>query len=246
MLGISKAFIQASIETKMPFDETAFAVSSACRLLDIEPVLYQWTRDIQPHLARDTLVYAGVPFTVAALNLLGIPVPEVLDYPSSLANYFGREITQSTMGALRQRASSVPVFVKPMKGTKLFNGFIYTGSIEDQIRLNTFDDDTPIWMSDVVTFVSEYRVLVHQGLVFACRHYKGDCSVFPDMDIALAATHEFTNAPVGYALDLGVTDMGKTLLVEVNDAWALGSYGTPPIPYTEMIINRWKEIVGLY
>lgn len=245
MLGIKKAFIQANLETKMPFDETAFAVYSACRILDIEPVLYQFTRDIAPELARDTLVYAGVPYTIAAWNLLGIPVPEVLDYPSSLANYFGRTITQSTLGELRFRKSSVPVFVKPMKGTKLFNGFIYTGSIEDQIRLNTFEGDTPIWVSDVVEFVSEYRVLVHQGLVFACRHYKGDCSTFPDMDLARAATHEFLNAPVGYSLDLGVTQDGRTLLVEVNDAWALGSYGTPPIPYTEMILNRWKEIVGI-
>ena len=31
-----------------------------------------------------------------------------------------------------------------------------------------------------------------------------------------------------------------------SDAWALGSYGTPPIPYTEMIVNRWKQIVGIY
>jgi len=243
MLGIKKAFIQASLETKMPFDETAFAVWTACRMLDIEPVLYQWTRDIQPELARDTLVYGGVPHTIAALNLLGVPIPEVLDYPSSLEGYLGRTIKSSTIGALRQRASSVPVFVKPKGGTKLFNGFTYGASVKDLIRLNTFDDDTPIWMSEVVNFISEYRVLVHQGLVFACRHYKGDCSVFPDMDLALAATHEFLNAPVGYALDLGVTDMGKTLLVEVNDAWALGSYGTPPIPYTEMIINRWKQMV---
>jgi hypothetical protein len=246
MLGIKKAFIQASLETKLPFDETAFAVYSACRLLDIEPTLYQFTRDLYPELTRNTLVYAGVPHTIAALTFLGIPIPEVLDYPPSLANYFGREITQSTLGDLRQRRSSQPVFVKPMNGTKLFNGFTYTGSIEDQIRLNTFDGDTPIWMSEVVNFISEYRVLVHQGLVFACRHYKGDCSVFPDMDIARAATHEFLNAPVGYSLDLGVTSMGKTILVEVNDAWALGSYGTPPIPYTEMIINRWKQIVGIY
>lgn len=105
---------------------------------------------------------------------------------------------------------------------------------------------TPIWMSDVVEFVSEYRVLVHQGLVFACRHYKGDCTTFPDMSVVLEAIKCFKRAPVGYALDFGVTDDGRTLLVEVNDAWALGSYGTPPLPFTEMVINRWKEIVGLY
>lgn len=245
MLSIKKAFIQASLETKLPFDETAFAVYGACRLLDIEPVLYQFTRDIQLELARDTLVYGGVPYTIAALNFLGVPIPEVLDYPQSLQKYFGRRITESTIGALRQRGSSVPVFVKPKGGTKLFNGFIYAASVEDLIRLNTFEDDVPIWMSEVVNFVSEYRVLVHQGLILACRHYKGDCSTFPDMNVALAASHEFTNAPVGYALDLGITDDDRTLLVEVNDAWALGSYGTPPIPFTEMVINRWKQIVGI-
>jgi hypothetical protein len=85
-----------------------------------------------------------------------------------------------------------------------------SNTIEDLIRLNTFEDDTQIWESQVVNFVSEYRVLVHQGLVFACRHYKGDCSVFPNMDVATQATQRFTQAPVGYSLDLGVTDDGQT------------------------------------
>lgn len=246
MLGIKKAFIQANLETKMPFDETAFAVWTACRMLDIEPVLYQFTRDIYAELARDTLVYAGVPYTVGALTFLEIPIPEVLDYPPSLGPIFGRTISKSTLGELRYRKSSKPVFIKPRGGTKLFNGFTYTGSIEDQIRINTFDNDTPIWQSDAIEFISEYRILVHQGLIFACRHYKGDCSVFPDMNVATQAIKLFKDQPVGFSLDLGITDTGHTVLVEVNDAWALGSYGTPPIPYTEMIINRWKQIVGLY
>jgi len=246
MLGIKKAFVQCSLETKMPFDETAFAVYSACNLLDIEPVLYQFTRDIYPELAKDTLVYAGVPNTLAALRYLGIPTPEVLDYPVSLEPIFGRTISQSTLGELRNRRTSEPVFIKPLGGTKLFNGFTYTGSIEDQIRINTFENDVPIWQSEIVEFVSEYRVLIHQGCVFACRHYKGDCSTFPDMNVAISAIKLFEDAPVGYSLDLGVTKDRRTLLVEVNDAWALGSYGTPPIPYTEMIINRWKQMVGIY
>jgi hypothetical protein len=245
MLGIKKAFIQASLETKMPLDETAFAVWYGCRMLDIEPTLYTFTRDIQGELAKDTFVYAGVPFTVAALNCLGVPIPEVLDYPTSLGNFFGRWINTSTLGALRQRKTSQPVFVKPKGGTKLFNGFLYTGSIADQLNVNTFEDDLPIWESEVVKFRSEYRVLVHRGDIIACRHYKGDCTVFPDMDIAKAMVSEFKWPPCGYSLDLGITDMGKTLLVEVNDAWALGCYGTPSIPYTEMVINRWKEIVGI-
>jgi hypothetical protein len=64
------------------------------------------------------------------------------------------------------------------------------------------------------------------------------------MDVATQAIQRFKDAPVGYSLDLGVTDDGRTLLVEVNDAWALGAYGTPSIPYTEMVVNRWKEMVS--
>jgi hypothetical protein len=243
MLGIEKAFIQANLETGLPLDETAFAVWCGCRILDIETVLYKWTRDIQNELTKTTLVHGGVPHVRAALNLLGVPIPDVPDYPVSLFRFLGRHIITSTLGYLRSRTTSLPVFVKPRGGTKLFNGFTYTGSVEDLIRLNTFEDDTPIWESQVVDFVSEYRVLVHQGLILACRHYKGDCSVFPDMNVATQAIQLFTKAPIGYAIDLGVTDDGKTLLVEVNDAWALGCYGTPSIPFTEMIVNRWKEMV---
>lgn len=245
MLNIEKAFIQASIDTQLPIDETAFAVWYGCRMLDIPTSLYCWTRDIERELRKNTFVHAGVPYTRAALRLLGVEVPEVLDYPPSLAKIFGRKIITTTLGELRQRRSSSPVFVKPKDGTKLFNGFLYTGSIENQLNLNTFEDDLVIWQSEVVKFVSEYRILVHKGEILACRHYKGDCCVFPDMSVALEAVRAFKGAPCGYALDLGVIEDGRTLLVEVNDAWALGSYGTPSIPYTEMVINRWKEMVGI-
>ena len=123
MLGIEKAFIQASVETKMPFDETAFAIWCGCRILDIPTQLYTFTRDIQDELSKDTLVHGGVPHVVAALNLLGVPIPEVQDYPLSLFRFLGRHIKTSTIGYLRQRGSLVPVFVKPRGGTKLFNGF---------------------------------------------------------------------------------------------------------------------------
>ena len=36
--------------------------------------------------------------------------------------------------------------------------------------------------------------------------------------------------------------MGKTLLVEVNDSYALGHYGLRTIPYARMIEARWEEM----
>ena len=69
--------------------------------------------------------------------------------------------------------------------------------------------------------------------------------MFPDMSIAEQAIQAFSKeAPCAYALDLGITDDGRTLVVEVNDAYALGSYGAPAVPYVQMVIDRWVEIVG--
>ena len=53
-------------------------------------------------------------------------------------------------------------------------------------------------------------------------------------------------------MDWGVTDTGQTLLVEVNDGFALGNYGfalgnygTKGYHYTAMIECRWRELMGL-
>jgi hypothetical protein len=48
---------------------------------------------------------------------------------------------------------------------------------------------------------------------------------------------------VFYSLDVGVdNDTGKTLLMEVNDGYALGNYGLSPVDYAKYSSNRWLEI----
>ncbi len=51
--------------------------------------------------------------------------------------------------------------------------------------------------------------------------------------------------PIGFGMDWGVTDLGQTLLVEVNDGFALGNYGTKGHHYTALIECRWRELMGL-
>ena len=53
-----------------------------------------------------------------------------------------------------------------------------------------------------------------------------------------------SDMPISYSLDVGVDDQGDTLLVEVNDCYALGNYGLDATTYTNMLYDRWKEIVG--
>ena len=60
----------------------------------------------------------------------------------------------------------------------------------------------------------------------------------------MSAIDEFKNSPVSYSLDFGVTDDGKTLLVEANDSHSLGNYGLHPFQYARIIASRWAQMTG--
>ena len=55
---------------------------------------------------------------------------------------------------------------------------------------------------------------------------------------------EYAEAPAAYALDVGLTKDGKTVIVEVNDGYSLGGYGLDPLLYAKLLSARWAQIVG--
>ena len=66
----------------------------------------------------------------------------------------------------------------------------------------------------------------------------------PDPEVIRKAVQDYKTAPAGYSLDFGLTDTGKTLLIEVNDGYALGSYGLFYIDYAKLLAARWAELTG--
>ncbi len=79
--------------------------------------------------------------------------------------------------------------------------------------------------------------------------------MFPDVDTIQNMVNDFKNCPVSYTLDVGVTrlkdELGyaehqgfihQTVLVEINDLWAVGSYGFNSKDYVRMTIDRFQEI----
>ena len=76
-------------------------------------------------------------------------------------------------------------------------------------------------------------------------HYKGDPMVFPDVTTIKDAIQAFADAPIGYGMDWAVTADGRTILVEVNDGFALGNYGVRGHHYTALIECRWRQLMGL-
>lgn len=176
-----------------------------------------------------------------ALDKARAPRPPSLDYPEELRPFLGREVRRSDLDTVRS-ITHRRIFVKPMK-QKLFTGFVTTGEFADQIRLGTYDGSEEVWVSDPVGFVSEYRCFVLRGKVLDARHYKGDWGVAINRKTVEAAVEAWSSAPVAYVLDFGATDDGRTLLVEVNDSFAMGSYGLRPELYAAMLEARWEEMV---
>ena len=194
-------------------------------------------------LENSILVHGWVSAVHKSWDIQHINRPHVLDYPLELERYFGRRIWQTTLKEIRR--SEKKTFIKPLENQKAFVGHISSGQVPDLIKTARFDDDYPIWASNVINLLSEHRIFVDEGRIIGVSHYLGSPIIVPDFTDVNEMIILFSSAaPCSYALDVGVTAEGKTVLVEINDAYSLGCYGLPTILYTRMIMNRWKEIVN--
>ena len=59
----------------------------------------------------------------------------------------------------------------------------------------------------------------------------------------LEAFKQWKNRPASCSMDICYTGDGRTLLVEFNDAYALGNYGLSSIAYAKLISARWAQLL---
>jgi hypothetical protein len=213
------------------------------------PISYfEWPqlRDGQIRPTPGTLVVGGVATVLHALRLFGV-APPTIDYPAPLRPFLGRDLRPATMGAIRGLLAEddpQPLFVKPRAAHKAFTGYVLS-AFRDLIPTAPHPDDLAVWASEVVEFVSEWRYFVRRHEVIGVGHYRGDPFAHPDGATVRAGVAAYRGeAPAAYAIDFGVTADGRTLLVEVNDAYSLGHIGLRPVPYANMLEDRWVELVA--
>lgn len=195
------------------------------------------------NLTEGDIVVGGIGFAHRAFGRLRVPIPALDAMPDALVPFAGRRIWQMTMGEVRARVQGgEAVFAKPVPTRhKLFDGALLA-TVRDLIATAAVADDEPVICAAPVTFVSEYRCFVLRGDIVGVRPYKGDPLVFPDGDMIQRAVAAFDPAPSGYALDIGVTDDGRSLVVEINDGYASAPYGLTPLRYANVIAARWAEL----
>ena len=223
------------------FDQNCYSVAHGCGEMGISVVKYKAIYSVEDNVPADLVVGTFSDIKVA-LERLGVNLVPV-DYPDELMPFTGRKIWQSTLFTITSRPECWHVFVKPVVDVKRFRGTLLDKS-EDLIKLGGGLEDIDVWCSEKVQFLSEWRIWVLDGEIVGLSPYRGEWDLFPDAEVLRNAVKAYKSAPKAYALDFGVTDQGKTLLVEVSDAYALSSFGLDSVLYPKILITRWQELTA--
>lgn len=227
----------------MPVAPCGYSMWEGARFTGLRPEGFDETAQAELPLTEDTLVHGWVRTVHRALTQLGVPIPQPIDYPVELHAYLGRNLYASMLGQVHQSfaENDEPVFVKPVQH-KLFTGHTIT-RFSELAETTNIDMTSPVWVSSIVDFVAEYRCFVFEGGLMGIQRYTGDPWVLPNKATVIQMIKDYSLAPVAYALDVGVTRNGKTLLVEVNDMYSCGNYAFDSLTYSEMVVARWQEMV---
>jgi len=198
-----------------------------------------------PPTLKHYLPVGSVEFVKDALKCQGARVPAPIDYPPSLDRFLHRRIERTT---LKDAATRAGVWVKPCS-EKAFDPGTPGALLESGI-----DPDAPVWASDTVDWLCEYRCYVCRGNALWMHRYDpdgADDAPEPSLDVVqqMIAMYEASGeSPVGYGLDVGVLSTGETAIIEVNDGYGLGYYG--PITterasmFLRLLSDRYAQITG--
>lgn len=192
-----------------------------------------------------TPVVAGISAVWRALRGLGVRVGALEAIPRGLEPFAGRDFGECTLAQIRRRvgAKEAPVFIKPHADAgKLFAGHVVS-AFRDLIQTASCPGETVVWWSDALELRGEFRGFVWRGELVGWRHYFGDFKSALDFSRVEGAIGKWDSRPVACAMDWALTADGETVLVEVNDAYALGSYGLAPHVYAPMLVERWRQTV---
>ena len=245
-----KAFLEQNLKGDW-FDD--FVYQSKYRLIDLGFEIVPFNGDDLSCLKKENIdisqdvVFGSVEATVDFFKKGGISIPQYLGYPSELKEYMDRNIFVSKFKDLYSK--EFPFFIKPVEEVKLFTGdIIEKESYLDNLRdFNPgVKDDTSVYVSDIVDFVSEHRCFVFENDLKGVQFYLGDFKKFPSIERIEEMIKKYKQSPVAYTLDVGITDKGETLLVEVNDMWAIGSYGFDSKQYVLSCVRRQREIYNSF
>ena len=195
--------------------------------------------------STNPIVVGGINTIRKIFDELHILQPRIDNPHHHLPEYMGRKVFEMEFKDVEEYSKTegaFPFFIKPLYQHKLFTGYVVKSKhdlLQAKLRCNP---NTPLIVSECVDFVTEYRCFVLNGGLIGSKNYTGDFTISPDYSIIESAIRDYAVQPMAYSIDFGVTADGKTLLIEMNDAFGLSAFGLNKIAYCKMLEARWDEI----
>ncbi len=222
-----------------PYNVNAFTAMNGFEQMGFEVCPFHSVDDLK-EVSLDNIIVGGVGTVKQFLEQKNIFVSDI-DYPEELQEFYQRKIwTCNVSQLLADKTIHTPIFVKPVCG-KLFNGFVYKDD-RDLVGRISPGQDVEVYCSETLTIKTEWRCFVRYGEILDIRKYKGELGTVYDLAVVKKIVQSYQSAPKAYALDIGVTDRGETVIVEMNDAYSLGCYGLDPLLYAKLLSARWAEL----
>lgn len=223
------------------------------RELGAEIIPYHTIDEIYDFVTSDDIVLDYIDQCNEIFAKFGVH-PNIPDYPEQLKAFLGRKIWKDTIDSISSEENkwSAGYFVKPIKD-KAFMGKIIR-SISDLVGCGKWGENYDVLVSEPLDIKAEWRCFITYDKLIDVKsygqlldveresfYYSYDPMVLKQM---LEAFLQWDKRPASCSMDICVTGEGKTLLVEFNDAYALGCYGLAPIFYAKLISARWSELLG--
>lgn len=136
-------------------------------------------------------------------------------------------------------------------GRKVFNGTresIECNFVKSMDKIKGFTDivscnnavpEGNYQISDIIEIDSEWRAFIYKGVLVGLQNYCGDFTSFPSIKLIKEAINEYTEAPIAYTLDIGITYWKDTVVIEVHDFFSVGLYGFSDYRKLPFMYSRW-------
>lgn len=197
------------------------------------------------------LVIGGLKFMKIVFKQMGITMPHSNTYPEVLRNFLCRDVREAVLGSVDSTIST-DSFVKPRFEFKSFTGDTIQ-NLNIQKLKRKYNYDYPIWISENINIISEYRAYVVNGKILDIVEYwnsdtKVELSVsgVNTIQAAVGLLTKSNENLSAYAIDFAVKfdgSHGRVVLLELNEGFAIDSYTTSDEIYTKVIKTRWDELM---
>lgn len=247
-----KTRFDSGMNMEIPHSHNMANAMYGFRELGAEIIPYRTIDEIYEQVAAEDIVLDYIDQCNSIFEKFG-KKPHIDDYPENFQQFLGRKVWKDTIDSISscEEKWSAGYFVKPVR-SKVFTGKIIS-RIKDLIGCGNCRENYEVLVSEKLNIKAEWRCFILYDEIIDVRPYgmlinpmrkshlyHYDTSVLQEM---LMEFKNIENRPMACSMDICVTDDGRTLLMEFNDAYSLGYYGLAPILYAKLISARWSQIL---